>query len=93
MDQLNLQQTLTDRQMEISRLVAYGLSNAEIACQLGITPNTCKRHLEQVFIKVGVQSRAELISVMFAWNFVDPAAVRARLAPQLHRLREIYRQS
>jgi DNA-binding NarL/FixJ family response regulator len=49
---------LTDRQLEILRLVAAGLGNKEIAARLFIAPGTVKRHLENVFAKIGVRTRA-----------------------------------
>ena len=44
---------LSDREKEILKLVATGVSNKEIAYQLGISPNTVKVHLRNVFTKIG----------------------------------------
>jgi DNA-binding NarL/FixJ family response regulator len=50
---------LTRRECEVLRLVARGLSNKTIACQLGLSPATVKNHLHIVFGKLGVGGRAE----------------------------------
>jgi len=52
---------LTDRETEIVRLVALGKTNAEVAERLGITEGTVKTHLNNVFKKLGLRNRAELV--------------------------------
>jgi HD-GYP domain-containing protein (c-di-GMP phosphodiesterase class II) len=49
---------LTSREVEVLALLARGLSNKEIAHQLGLSPKTVSNHVEHVYTKVGVQSRA-----------------------------------
>jgi HD-GYP domain-containing protein (c-di-GMP phosphodiesterase class II) len=49
---------LSSREVEILGCVAQGLANKEIAEQLGISPSTVKRHLENMFEKIGVRTRA-----------------------------------
>lgn len=53
---------LTDREREIVQLVCYGLTNARIAQRLNIGLATVKTHLLHVFEKLGVRTRAELVS-------------------------------
>ena len=50
---------LTDREIEILGQVATGASNRQIAQQLGISANTVKVHLRNIFEKTGVASRTE----------------------------------
>jgi DNA-binding CsgD family transcriptional regulator len=49
---------LTAREIEVLRLLARGLLNKEIAQRLGITTKTVGNHVEHVYAKIGVSSRA-----------------------------------
>jgi len=51
---------LTDREVQVLRLVTTGLRNKEIAAKLGITENTAKFHLKNILEKLHAESRAEL---------------------------------
>jgi len=51
---------LTAREVEIVGLVAEGLSNRQIASQLGISEQTVKNHLSRILDKLGLDSRVEL---------------------------------
>lgn len=50
---------LTRRELEVLRLVAQGLSNPRMARVLGISPHTVKRHVVNIFNKLGVGDRAQ----------------------------------
>jgi len=52
---------LTQREIEIVRLVAQGLSNKEIAQRLSITEGTVKVHVHSVYVKLGVTNRVALL--------------------------------
>jgi HD-GYP domain-containing protein (c-di-GMP phosphodiesterase class II) len=49
---------LTDREVEVLRLIARGRSNRDVADRLSISPKTVGRHVEHLYEKVGVSSRA-----------------------------------
>lgn len=51
---------LTPQQTQISRLVAEGATNKEIAAQLYLSPRTVEHHLRNIFAKLGIRSRVEL---------------------------------
>ncbi|HKN77744.1 MAG TPA: response regulator transcription factor [Lysobacter sp.] len=53
---------LTERQREIVRWAARGMSNKQIARQLGISPETVKTHLHHVFEREGVHGRMALLA-------------------------------
>ena len=50
------------RELEILHLVADGLSNSEIANQLIVTVGTIKKHLNNIYGKLGVASRTQAIA-------------------------------
>lgn len=51
---------LTNRERQVSGLIALGASNKEIASRLGITEKTVKAHLTSIFQKLGISSRLQL---------------------------------
>jgi len=55
------QGNLSDREIEVLRLAATGMSNKEIAEQLFVTVRTIKAHISNIFIKMHVASRTEAI--------------------------------
>jgi DNA-binding NarL/FixJ family response regulator len=52
---------LTPREREVVKTVVEGLSNREIASRLGVSEDTVKHHLTNVYDKLGVSSRVELV--------------------------------
>jgi DNA-binding CsgD family transcriptional regulator len=51
---------LTAREFDVARLVSEGLTNAEIAEELGIAPKTASSHVEHILAKLGASRRAEI---------------------------------
>ncbi|MER6565498.1 response regulator transcription factor [Streptomyces sp. NPDC001093] len=54
-------EALTDRERQITGLVATGLSNDEIAARLVLSPATVKTHVNRAMAKVGARDRAQLV--------------------------------
>lgn len=63
MDDLVVVELLTPRETEVLQLVARGRTNAEIAQDLFISVNTVKRHLNNIFMKLGVTTRIQAVRV------------------------------
>ena len=56
---------LTERQRQILKSITEGLTNYAIATRLGISEDGVKRHVSAIFLKLGVESRAEAVSLAF----------------------------
>jgi DNA-binding NarL/FixJ family response regulator len=67
---------LTDREHEILRLVAQGLSNTEIAARLVISPLTAKTHVSNVLRKLDCRDRAALVALAYESGLVVPGQGR-----------------
>ena len=63
---------LTDREREVLALVAYGLSNDEIAERLHLSPLTVKTHINRAMSKLGVRDRAQLVVIAYQSGLVRP---------------------
>ena len=56
-------QELSPRQRDILESITYGLTNAQIALQLDISPESVKTHIAKLFEKLGAASRSEAIAI------------------------------
>jgi len=61
----DLLDALTDREREIVTLVATGMSNAEIAKQLTLSPLTVKTHVNHAMTKLGARDRAQVVVIAY----------------------------
>ena len=62
---------LTDREVEVLRLVAAGLTNQDIAATLFLSAKTISRHLSNIFTKIGVTSRTAAAAFAFEHGLVE----------------------
>jgi DNA-binding NarL/FixJ family response regulator len=62
---------LTDRETEVLRLVATGMSNKEIAAELVIAENTVKNHVRNILEKLQLRSRMEAAMYAVREKLVD----------------------
>lgn len=78
---------LTRREHEIVMLVAEGLTNAQVAERLSISPGTVRRHLENVFTKLDVHTRTAAVAHLVRASTRDTAELARRtggtLPPQV----------
>lgn len=77
-----IQKGLSNREAEVAELVTRGLSNKEVANQLFVTEKTVKFHLTNIYKKMNVKSRAQLI----VWclphlNFVETERIETMQNP------------
>lgn len=57
-----LVESLSERELEVLRLISEGCSNGQIAGQLYITQGTVKRHITNLYGKLAVQSRTQAVA-------------------------------
>lgn len=63
---------LTPREREVMELVAYGLTNAEIAERLVVSPATAKTHVSRTMMKLHAHDRAQLVVLAYQTGLVSP---------------------
>lgn len=63
---------LTEREREIVALVGQGLSNAQIAARLVLSPATAKTHVSRAMVKLQARDRAQLVVIAYETGLVRP---------------------
>ncbi|MFI1099644.1 response regulator [Streptomyces melanogenes] len=63
---------LTEREADVLRLMATGLSNAEIADRMGVGPATAKTHVASVLAKTGARDRTQAVIAAYESGFITP---------------------
>jgi DNA-binding NarL/FixJ family response regulator len=83
-----LQRVLTERELEVLRMVARGMSNAEIAEELTISPATAKTHVAHLLTKLDARDRIQLVIIAYQTGLhnsggrpPEPPAAPLRFSP------------
>jgi DNA-binding NarL/FixJ family response regulator len=68
-----IQRVLTERELEVLQMVARGMSNAEIAEELTISPATAKTHVAHLLTKLDARDRIQLVIIAYQSGLVSTA--------------------
>lgn len=68
----SLEDALTEREIEVLKMVASGTPNKVIACQLALAEPTVKSHLKNIFQKLGANDRTHAVTIAIRRGYIDP---------------------
>ncbi|HYG94271.1 MAG TPA: response regulator transcription factor [Nocardioides sp.] len=77
-ERLRLSAHLTEREADILRALAEGLSNAEIAARVWLSPETVKTHIKSILSKLEVRDRTQAVVWAYRTGFVSPSSDERR---------------
>jgi DNA-binding NarL/FixJ family response regulator len=67
----SLEDTLTEREIEVLKMVASGTSNKVIASQMSLAEPTVKSHLKNIFQKLGANDRTHAVTIAIRRGYID----------------------
>ena len=62
---------LTDRELQVLKLIAQGFTNREISYQLSISESTTENHIHNIYKKLGISNRAQAVVHAFQMTLVQ----------------------
>ncbi len=70
-EEMDSHQTLSEREIEVLKLIADGISTKDIADRLFVSPNTIEFHRKRIMRKLGVSNMAQLVKEGFAKGYIN----------------------
>jgi DNA-binding NarL/FixJ family response regulator len=68
----SLEDALTEREIQVLKMVASGTPNKVIACDLALAEPTVKSHLKNIFQKLGANDRTHAVTIAMRRGYIDP---------------------